>query len=276
MNSGRGSRQGANKFLRDSGRACGGALIFSLPLLMTMEMWTAGFTIDRLRFALLLVLSVPMLTELSHQIGFEQTVRWRDDLFDAIFALGIGAICSAIMLASFGVLEMGMPLEEIVGKIAIQSLPAAMGALLARTLLGERSPDDIRKEETYLGELFLMATGALFLGLNLAPTEEMMLISYLLTPWHALVLMFLSLAVMYGFVFAVGFSGGRELGPGTTIWSAFLRFAVPGYIISLAISIYILWTLGRFDGMSISQAVLVVIVLGFPASLGAAAARLIL
>ena len=30
-------------YIRDLGRAFGGALLFSLPLLMTMEMWALGF-----------------------------------------------------------------------------------------------------------------------------------------------------------------------------------------------------------------------------------------
>ena len=58
------------------------------------------------------------------------------------------------------------------------------------------------EDETYAGELFLMAVGALFLGFNVAPTDEMMLISYQMTEWHALGLLCLSIALMHGFVFA--------------------------------------------------------------------------
>ena len=34
-------------YLRDLGRAFGGALVFSIPLLMTMEMWEQGVAMDR-------------------------------------------------------------------------------------------------------------------------------------------------------------------------------------------------------------------------------------
>ncbi len=68
-------------------------------------------------------------------------------------------------------------------------------------------------QTTYLGELFLMAVGALFLSLNVAPTEEMIVIAYKMTHWHALVLMMLSIALMHGFVYAVSFEGGHELSP---------------------------------------------------------------
>ena len=264
------------RLFRDAGRAAGGALVFSLPMLMTMEMWWLGFYMDRLRLALLIALTILLLMELSHQIGFRHTRDWRDDFLDALIACGIGAAVSAIVLSVFGILGPGMSPHEIAGKVAIQTVPAAIGALLARSQFGigrERIAD---KEETYWGELFLMAVGALFLGFNVAPTEEMILISYSMTAWHGIGLVALSLALMHGFVFAVGFKGGSELSPGTPWWSAVIRFTLPGYTIAALISLYVLWTFGRADGNSVDLVVMAVIVLAFPSSIGAAAARLIL
>jgi uncharacterized membrane protein len=62
---------------------------------------------------------------------------------------------------------------------------------------------------------------------------------------------------------------------GTPGWSVFLRYTVVGYAICLAISAYILWTFGRYAGLSYEM-VTVTIVLAFPAAIGAAVARLIL
>ena len=45
-------------YARDLGRAFGGALLFSLPLLMTMEMWWFGFTLHPARLALFLLAAV--------------------------------------------------------------------------------------------------------------------------------------------------------------------------------------------------------------------------
>ncbi|MCR4264670.1 TIGR02587 family membrane protein [Nitratireductor sp. ZSWI3] len=268
---------GVYKLLKDTARAVGGALVFSLPMLMTMEMWSLGFTIDRLRLALLMVLAVPLLTELSHQIGYEHTVRRTDDLMDAMFAIGVGGATALILLICFGVVHHAMPPEEAIGKVAIQTVPAAMGALLARSQFGSRSEDKIvEKKETYPGEMFLMGIGALFLGFNVAPTEEIVLIAYRMTPWHALAVVALSLFVMHGFVFALGFRGGAELGPDTPWWSALVRFTLPGYVLALLISLYVLWTFERTEGAAFSQILLTAIVLGLPSSVGAAAARLIL
>jgi putative integral membrane protein (TIGR02587 family) len=121
-----------------------------------------------------------------------------------------------------------------------------------------------------------MGVGALFLGFNTAPTEEIVLISYRMTPWHACILIVFSVAMMHAFVFASAFKGGSRLSPRTPWWSALTRYTVVGYVIALMISAYVLWTFGRFEGHGLRDAVMAVLVLAFPSAVGAAAARLIL
>lgn len=251
-------------------------MIFALPMLMTMEMWWLGFYIDRFRLALLLIVNIPLLTVLSYHAGFEKTRRWRDDFRDALIACGIGILTSAAILTVFGLLDPQMTMDEIAGKIAIQSVPASIGALLGSSQLGSDKADaGDSGRESYLSELFLMGIGALFLGLNVAPTEEMILISYKMTEWHAVALVLLSIAIMHAFLYAVEFRGGVAE-PGASWWSTFLRFTVVGYALAALVSLYVLWTFGRTDGTSGTQILMSVVVLGFPAAAGAAAARLIL
>lgn len=161
--------------------------------------------------------------------------------------------------------------------MAIQVVPASIGATLARGQFGMSPIEDSRaKSAPYLGEIFLMGMGSVFLGFNLAPTDEVVMMAARMTPWHAIALVLISLAVMHGFVFAVGFKGGTELSPDEPAWSAFVRFTLPGYVVALIISVYVLWTFGRTDGASADHIWMTVVVLGFPSSLGAAAARLII
>lgn len=281
------SNPSARKALRDAGRAAGGALIFSLPMLMTMEMWWLGFTMDRLRLAALVLTTLPLLMGLSRRIGFEQTRGWHDDALDSLLACAIAALVSLIVLTLFGVIGPGMSSEEIIGKIVLQSVPAAIGALLARSQFAATDGDEAEEPaapkedaspggESYGGELFLMAVGALFLGFNVAPTEEMVLISYQMSGWHAVAMVLVSLVLMHGFVFAVGFAGGSEVADDAPRWSAFIRLTLPGYAIAVAISLYVLWIFGRTDGVSVEQIVMAVVVLALPSAIGAAAARLIL
>lgn len=275
---GRGAEEGGGRrVLVGLGRALGGALLFGLPMLMTMELWQLGFTMERWRLALLLALSVPLLVGVAHRIGFAQSFGWREDLRDAFLAFGIGIVGSAAVLLLFGVLKRGMPADEIVGKVAIQAVPAALGALLGRSQFGGTQDEEEEGTEAlsgYAGTLFLMLVGALFLGINVAPTDEMVLISFMMTPWHGIALVATSILLMHGFVFALDFHGGH--GGQAPWWSNLLRFTLVGYVIALAVSLYVLWTFGRTDGAAVSAILMTTVVLAFPAAIGAAAARLIL
>ena len=262
-------------------RAFAGALIFAFPLLMTMEMWWLGFSAEPLRLALFLALGLPLLFGLSYYAGFRDTFTWEDDLLDALAAYGVGFAASAVLLLLFAVVEPGQPPREILGKVSVQALPAAIGAMLARSQLrgGEdEQKDDAPPEERrsgYLSELFLMGVGALFLAFNVAPTEEMVLIAHQMTGWHAVLLALASIGLLHAFVYSVGFPG-QEVGHRSGSASqTFLHFTLAGYGIALVVSLYILWTFGRTEGVSLEVLVRTVVVLGFPASLGAAAARLL-
>ena len=263
-------------YARVLARAAAGAVIFAFPLLMTMEMWELGFYMDRFRLALFMLVTLPVLFGLSYYAGFEDTFCWQDDLIDSLTAFGVGFLVAAALLTVFGIVASGQPLPEIVGKIALQSVPASIGAMLARKQLGGGdAPDQERRQRSsYAGELFLMMAGALFVGFNVAPTEEMVLIAYKMTPWHTLGLAVLSLGLLHAFVYTVGFAGQESRGA-ASVGHVLMRFTIAGYGIALLISLYLLWTFERLGGLAPGQLVTAMVVLGFPAALGAATARLI-
>jgi putative integral membrane protein (TIGR02587 family) len=264
-------------FLRALARAFAGAMIFGLPLLMTMEMWSLGFYMEPLRLALFLALMFPLLTVLAYFAGFEESFRWQQCVLDAGVAYAVAFVAATIGLALLGVLQPGMSLPEVVGKIALQAIPASIGAMLARSQLGEQEePEEEQRRDTYGGELFLAAVGALFMAFNIAPTEEVVLIANMMTGWHALALVGMSLAVMHAFVYAVEFRGQASLHPEISALSEFLRLTVVAYALALLICLYVLWSFGRSDGLVAGELLMQTVVLGFPAAIGAAAARLIL
>jgi len=110
-------------------------------------------------------------------------------------AYGLGIVMSAAILVLLGNIKPDTPFSEMLRKIAIQSVPASIGALLGRALLGGQPNGDAGKRDdrggeeedegedrggesdavpneistSYGRELFLMAVGALFLNLNVAP-----------------------------------------------------------------------------------------------------------
>jgi len=270
------------EFLTGLARGVGGALLFALPMFMTMEMWFLGFYMSREKLLLLCVLNIPLLVVLAKRVGFEKTSSWSEATRDAVTAYGLAIIVSAAILALFGVINDQVTTSTTVAKIAIQAVPASIGALLGRSQLGMHSEDDDEEEDdaetetSYFIELFMMLVGALFLALNVAPTEEMILIAYKITPYQTLITVLLSLTLMHGFVYALHFKGGHGRSEDSAWWHTFIRFTIPGYVIALGISLYCLWSFERLTGTSLSEIAAAVVILGFPAAIGAASARLVL
>jgi putative integral membrane protein (TIGR02587 family) len=260
-------------------RAFGGALLFALPLLMTMEMWALGSSTHPARLLLFLLLNFAILVGLSRFGGFERTAALFEDLLDALAACAVAILASASILALFGILTLDMRLDEIAGKVAVQSVPCSFGAMIARKQLsgGDSDTDEIQQQRIggYPAQLFLMLAGALFLAFNVAPTEEMILIGFMMSPWQSILLVFFSILLLHAFVYGIGFAG-QEQRPDNVGWvSQFMRFTLVGYGIALLVSFYILWTFGRSDGGDLGQVAVTVSVLAFPAAIGAAIARLV-
>lgn len=266
------SKTSEENYGRGLGRAVAGAVIFGFPLLMTMEMWALGVQMDGLRLALFVGLTALVVFGLSRFAGFRDDTTTADDMLDALAAMMVGFVVSAAMLWLLALIGPQTPLRDAVGMIAVQAAPASMGAILANKQLSAAKPSDQKEDRAgYLGELFLMGAGALFFAFNVAPTEEMLLIGFKMTPGHTLALVIVSLLMLHALVFSVGFAGQHEAdGPARGV----LRFTIAGYGVALIVSLYVLWTFGRIDE-DFSATIRSVAVLGFPAALGAALARLV-
>lgn len=265
-------------FVPGLARAFGGALLFALPLMMTMEMWWLGSYLNPFRLALLLVVMFPLLVGTSHLGGFRETFRFSEDAIDALVAYAVGFVAAAVLLLLFGVIRYHTAFGDGLGMVALQAVPGSLGALLARSQLGGQPKREKERtlDASYFGELFQMVVGALFLTLNLAPTEEIILIAFKMTEWHSLALIAVSLAIMHTFVYVADFHGQATKPEGVTGWSLFLRFTVVGYALVLLVCLYVLWTFGRTEGVGAEEVLSMTLVIGFPGAIGAAAARLIL
>jgi len=266
------------RYALELARGAGGAVLFAFPLLMTMEMWWLGFHIDRFRLALFTVVGLALLVGLAYYSGFARTKNFRDDVLDALSAYAIGVVVSASLLVLLGILRPGMPLDEVIGKIAVQSIPAGIGAILARKQLArtdeEGEPEE--REPTYASELFLMFGGAVFVAFNVAPTDELEHIAFMMSTWHGVALALASVVILHVLVYKIELAGQEQWPEDHGFLAVFYRFSLAGYGIALAVSLYILWTFGRTDGTGLGTVAMMTLVLGFPAALGAATARLVI
>jgi putative integral membrane protein (TIGR02587 family) len=272
----------ASTFLVGLLRGLAGALLFALPMLMTMEMWHLGLYASPSRLLLLCVLAGPLLYGLARRIGFERNVSRLQALRDAVIAYALGMVVSASVLWMFGLLDTALNPGHNIAMIAFQSVPAGIGALLGRSQLGvhsgedEEHDEDYESETGYFNELFMMLAGALFLGLNVAPTEEIILIGYKVAPAQTFLIVVISLMIMHCFVYSIHFTGGHSAPEGKPAWHMFVRFTLPGYVLSFFTSVYALWTFERLDQTSLQQMITASVILTLPAAIGAASARLVL
>jgi putative integral membrane protein (TIGR02587 family) len=252
-------------------RALLGAMIFALPLTMTMEMWELGVTIEPARLVILLVAAFPMLVVLSYYAGFEKTFSLLDNVLDVFAAIAVSAIACLAMLFLFGAIAVDTPPNEIAGKLSVLSFGASIGALLA----DKQFNDEVSREDAsemsrgFAATLFVMSIGAIFLSLNIAPTEEVQLIAVTISPALATTLATLSLLAL-GIILSFA-----DPATARSSWVCKVRRALAGYGVCLILSAIILWCFGRLDGIGLAEAVETVVVLGFPAALGAGAAKLI-
>jgi len=273
------TREKNRQFAIGLAHASGGALLFAMPMMMTLEMWSLGFFMDPLRLVVFILLNVPLLIGLSYYAGFEETDYYLEDVVDAFTAYAVGFTTSALLLWLMAIIEPGMSVDEIIGKIAVQAVPASIGAMLVRSQLGERQRKEEKRRDThYAGGLFLTAVGALYLSISLASTEETIHIASAMSVAQLLGLMLLSLVLLHGFLQATINRGKTDLpADEATFRRVFFRHTVIAYAIALLISALILWIFGHTDGQGgLPELIRSAVVLAFPAALGAGAARLIL
>ena len=101
-------RESSREFLTELARAFGGAILFALPILMTMEMWWLGTTLESWRVAALLSFAVPLLIVLSYYIGFRESFSFAEDAADAFVALAVGFVAAAASRLDFSLIEVRM------------------------------------------------------------------------------------------------------------------------------------------------------------------------
>jgi putative integral membrane protein (TIGR02587 family) len=283
----RSTRDGMRATAKSYARGCGGALLVGTPLLYTMEMWWSGFVLPPHRALVFYLASFVVLVALEHYSGFRDEGSLLEEVIDAVEALGIGTVVAAILLAVTGVFDRGLSILAVLGMIVLESVPLAVGASVAISLLGGRMDGEDaeeaqraereRREAGFWGTQTIGVAGALYFGFNVAPTEEPMLIGLRMTSWQTVLLLLLSLLVVHAMLYAVDFRGGERLPHGHGWWRSLVGLGSVGYASAALVALFLLWVFGRIDGDTGPLAALqMTVALAFVTSLGAAAGRLII
>jgi putative integral membrane protein (TIGR02587 family) len=257
-----------------------GGLLFSLPLLYTMEVWHAGFAMPPQRQLIYVLLALVLLLGYNRYAGLHPDSTWAEVAIDSIEEMGIGLLVSAGALLLLGRLTAGQHLSEVVGRIVVEAVTVAIGVSVGTAQLGTRKGDEKpglsrpKREVSFGGQLTLAVCGAVLFAANVAPTEEIVVIGIEL-PGFQLALLGVASMVLGGLIlFYSDFRGTRRVRPDG--FGGVLRGTVITYAVGLVTSAAILWLFGRFQGEGLLPIVGQTVALAVASTLGASAGRLLL
>jgi putative integral membrane protein (TIGR02587 family) len=278
------------KSLQEYARGVAGGLLFSLPMLYTMEMWWAGFITHPLRVFVYVLATFGLLLGYNRYVGLRHDAGMTEVAIDSVEEMGIGLVIAAIFLWLLGRVTFEMTAGEIVGQIVTEGMVVAIGVSVGTAQLGGGDDDvgegpeqdagaaatgEVHAGEDFAGQVVIALCGAVLVGANVAPTEEILVLAVEISPWRLLGLALVSIALGALILFYSDFAGAQKYAPAGEV-SKVVFGTVITYAIALVASAAILWFFGRFDGNAPAICLAQTVVLGVAATLGASAGRLLL
>lgn len=266
--------------LKEYGRGLAGGLLFSLPLLYTMEIWWQGHLAPPARLLLYVAGMFGLLMAYTHVAGLRKDRSLAENVHEALESVALGLVVAAAVLKVTGQLPPTASASDVVGKLVMEGMVTAIGVAIGTTQLGTGGDQDDAddKPANRRGSLYEVAfalLGAVLIASNVAPTEEILVIAVEAPTISLLILVAVSLALTLAIVYYIDFRGSGRL-EGHVLTGSPLFGGSITYAAALIASAAMLWMFGRFDEAGWSEVVRQTVVLGFPAAIGAAAGRLLL
>jgi putative integral membrane protein (TIGR02587 family) len=254
-------------------RGVAGGVILGLPLVYTQEVWLHGATLSPFVILGVLAVSFGLNLALSRYVGFERG-RTHRPLEDAVVGFGCSFVLASMLLFLLDRINPSMSFENVFGIIALSSVPTSLGFALGNALApigGGEGADEMKGSS---GELLAAGAGAVVLSLNIAPTEEPILLAYQLDPARLVAIVAVAIGLSFLIVFYAEFGGvhGRKQSPGVVQSPAVETLLA--YLVAFVIAALLLLSFGELEGLD-GTSLAEVVVLSFPASMGAALGRLL-
>ncbi|RYD37439.1 MAG: TIGR02587 family membrane protein [Verrucomicrobiaceae bacterium] len=269
--------------LQEYGRGIAGGLMFSMPLLYTMEVWWSGFMLHPGRILLYVLVTFALLLLYNRFAGLRKDATFMEVVIDSVEEMGIGLVLSALILWLAGRIGWEMDRLEILGKVVMEGMTVAIGVTVGTAQLG--APDDgdegmsgdedDKSASAYFPQLSLALCGAVLFAANVAPTDEISVIAMESSPEKLLLFSLVSILLASLVLHFSGFRGsGSHVASETPLLTA--RGIFTTYAVALLASAGSLWFFGKLDGEPFFQCLSMTVILGLPAVLGASAGRLLL
>ncbi len=288
---------GFRQELRDLLRAVAGGSIVGMPLLYTMEMWFHGAVLSP--WHQLAGLGAILVVNFAFCLvsGFRHESTLAEAVMQAFTAVGVALVYAVTLLWVIGTITPGSSVAESVGKVLLLAAAVSLGVSFADAHFRDKSrtgeeqgaegegrdeaphragPQDLERKQLHADLVDTSATvvGSVLFALNIAPTEEVLLISSRLTPWQLLALLGVTVVLCYVILYASGFEK-QPVYVESVFQSAWAETAMT-VAISLLAGAGLIVLLGEREALShFSSFVGAAVVLGLPATAGGAAGRLI-
>ncbi|CAN5785605.1 TIGR02587 family membrane protein [soil metagenome] len=262
-------------------RACAGALLGALPLLYTMEMWWYARVVSEPILMAMMAVAGGIVV-LSILFGGFRRGRVTHLGIDTLIAFGIGIAVSAMTLVIVGRIHPGVvPLSAAARMVALEAIPCAIGAALAMTQFRPRDGDtkniDRRIDRLSQDRQKVLATlvGAVFFAFNVAPTDELRLMTIEAEPLYFPLIVLFSLVVSYIIVFEADFAerpGGYTAGAlGEPLTETMVT-----YLLSLGISYAFLVGFGHVSPETpVPAQIAATVMMGYVTTIGGSAGRVL-
>lgn len=264
--------------LKDQGRGIAGALLVAgLSVLYTMETWWLAWTLPIQYLIVYALVGLGGVLFVTRNVGFREdedkkTRNVRQLVTDFSELLIQSFVTAYLFLLILGVLELNDSASTIVRLGLLQVVPLGFGAALANAVL--RGGEEESPETVFPKNIGIFALGALFVTFPLVPTEEMEKIAMYMGWNRALLLIVVTVAVSYLVLYELGFRGeSSRLEHRSKPYQVGMAFVI--YAVALVVSTVMLAAFGHFLDTTAAEAVQQVIVLSFPASVGASAGEVV-
>lgn len=282
------------KSLQEYLRGVIGGVMFSLPLLYTMEVWWAGFSLHPLRIFVYVLATFTLLLGYNRYAGLRRDASPLEVVIDSVEEMGLGLLVAAAFLWLLGRITTDMTINEVAGKIIVEAMTVAIGVSVGTAQLGggsdraqssdtgmeeksspKASPVPGQDDVDFLGQVVISLCGAVLFAANVAPTEEIIVIGTQISSERLLGLALVSMVLGALILFYSDFIDAERFTRHNSIFTI-ISGTVITYALALVASAAILWFFGRFDGVTLITGVSQTVALAMPATLGASAGRLLL
>lgn len=271
-----------------------GGLLFSFPLLYTMEIWHAGFLAQPYHLVVMMVGTFLLLLGYNRFAGMHPGTSWKNVVIDSFEEMGIGMIMSFCILLMLNIIQLGEnSTDEIMGKVITEAMFVSIGVSIGTAQLGDsakegngeegedREPSEAEKKgkewrSSKVALVVLALCGSMLVAGSVAPTEEVLLIAVTAKPLHILIIAIVSILLSLVVCYFSDFKGiDRPDNQSPTVYEIVFETCLT-YCSALIASVFAIWYFFGFSDTGLWNIVAQCIVLGLIASLGASAGRLLI